>query len=41
MFIAFALTLVHDVLAFYHYVPNGAVASFADGDDTDLPIFLD
>ena len=41
MLIAFALAFLHDTIANFHNVPNEAVGGFADGDDIDLPVFLD
>jgi hypothetical protein len=32
---------LYQILAMFHNVPNDAVASFLDGDDSDLPVFLD
>ncbi len=32
---------LYEVLASFHFIPTDSVASFLDGEDTDLPIFLD
>ena len=41
MLFAWAFSLMYDVVALFHNVPNDALLSFADGDDSDLPILLD
>jgi hypothetical protein len=40
MFVAWASSLFHEVIARFHIIPENAWVSFADGDDFDLPIFL-
>jgi hypothetical protein len=41
MFVAWAFSLMYDVVATFHNIPNDALLSFVDGDDADLPIVLD
>jgi hypothetical protein len=32
---------IYELTAWFHNIPNDACLSFADGDDGDLPVFLD
>jgi hypothetical protein len=32
---------LYDMIQSFHGVPNGDAVGFAEGDDLDLPIFLD